>query len=229
MRSINALSNAMRQQAEISAGTKALPRMGLVSSYDPNKHSAKILWQPDGIESDWMPVGAVGVGAGFGVLCAPNLGDMVLVEFSEGSSNAPKIVGRYFSNINVPPSVPSGETWIVHKSGSVLKFHNSGVVELVTAADLNATVGGNLNATVSGAASYTASSHTFTGPVTMKATLNVAQAITGQGGMAISGGSGAAVTGNLNVTNGNVSADGIDLKTHTHSDPQGGFVGAPQG
>ena len=53
--------------------------------------------------------------------------------------------------------------------------------------------------------------------------------ITGQGGLAVSGGSGASVTGNMTITSGNVTADGIGLKTHTHTDPQGGTVGSPKG
>ena len=53
--------------------------------------------------------------------------------------------------------------------------------------------------------------------------------ITGQGGMAISGGSGASVTGSINVTSGDVKADGVGLKSHTHSDPQGGTVGTATG
>lgn len=46
--------------------------------------------------------------------------------------------------------------------------------------------------------------------------------ITGLGGMAISGGSGATVTGNLAVTSGEVSADGIGLKSHHHGGVQTG-------
>ena len=57
----------------------------------------------------------------------------------------------------------------------------------------------------------------------------VEEQLTGQGGMAISGGSGASVTGSINVTSGDVKADGIGLKSHTHTDPQGGTVGPATG
>lgn len=49
----------------------------------------------------------------------------------------------------------------------------------------------------------------------------VVKQITGQGGMAVSGGSGASVTGNINVQDGDVSADGISLKNHTHQGVHG--------
>lgn len=60
--------------------------------------------------------------------------------------------------------------------------------------------------------------------------LQVAGLITGQGGIALSGGSGAAaqITGAVQVTSGDVEADGISLQTHVHSDPQGGTTGGPQ-
>ena len=57
----------------------------------------------------------------------------------------------------------------------------------------------------------------------------VEEQLTGQGGMAISGGSGASVTGSMIITSGDVKADGIGLKSHTHTDPQGGTVGPSTG
>jgi len=50
-------------------------------------------------------------------------------------------------------------------------------------------------------------------------------------GMVGSGGSTSAqITGNIVVTSGNVSADGIDLKTHVHTGVQsGGTSGGPTG
>ena len=57
----------------------------------------------------------------------------------------------------------------------------------------------------------------------------VEEQLTGQGGMAISGGSGASVTGSMIITSGDVKADGVGLKSHTHSDPQGGTVGPAVG
>lgn len=52
--------------------------------------------------------------------------------------------------------------------------------------------------------------------------LTVTGLITGQGGMAISGGSGATVDGNFAVSNGDVSADDISLKSHVHGGVESG-------
>lgn len=55
----------------------------------------------------------------------------------------------------------------------------------------------------------------FTGDVTIQKSLTVT------GGAAISGGSGASVEGNMAITNGDVTADAISLKQHTHTCPDG--------
>jgi phage gp45-like len=57
----------------------------------------------------------------------------------------------------------------------------------------------------------------------------VEEQLTGQGGMAISGGSGASITGSMIITSGDVTADGVGLKSHKHSNPEGGMVGPATG
>lgn len=209
------LANAMRGHAEAAAGRLPKPRMATVSSYNPSTHSVKVTFQgvgdSDVIETGWLPLGAVGVGNGFGVMTAPNIGDMVMIGFTDGSNAAPKVVGRFFSNVNVPPVVPAGETWIVHKSGSFMKFHNDGSIEVKAAAG----------------ATYTATQHHFVGPVLMDNTL------TGNGGIAISGdngsGNASTITGNLNTV-GTIKNNGHDIgSTHQHVNSGGaGLGGVPQ-
>jgi len=66
---------------------------------------------------------------------------------------------------------------------------------------------------------------TFTGAVTVNGRL------TYQGGLSGSGGDGvaAAIQGDVTVANGDVRADGVGLKTHTHPDAQGGDTGVGAG
>jgi len=66
---------------------------------------------------------------------------------------------------------------------------------------------------------------------TVTGQLLVQGALAAQGGMSVSGGgSGAAasVDGGFEVVNGDVEADGISLKTHTHPGDSGGTTGEPQ-
>lgn len=209
------LANTIRSHAEAAAGRIAKPIMATISSYNASTHSVKVTIQgvgdSDFPESGWMPLGAAGVGNGFGVLSAPNIGDMVMIGFTDGSNSAPKIIGRFFSNVNVPPKVPAGETWIVHKSGPLMKFHNDGSVEIAAATTIK----------------YTATQHHFVGPVLMDNTL------TGTQGIAISGdngtGNASTVSGNFSTT-GTIKNNGHDIgSTHQHINSGGsGLGGVPQ-
>jgi uncharacterized protein involved in type VI secretion and phage assembly len=144
---IGQLTNALRLHQ--GDGSSA-PRKGTISGYDPSSHSVKVTVQPEGFDTGWIQLSALGVGNGWGVLTGPQLGDEVAVSFDGGDLNLGHVTGRYFSDVAPPPAVPSGETWVVHKSGSLLKFHNDGTVEIKAA----------------GGMSYTATAHQFHGPIT---------------------------------------------------------------
>lgn len=73
----------------------------------------------------------------------------------------------------------------------------------------------------SGSTKIDSPSVTITGDTTIEKTLTVKELITGTGGMTVSGGSGASVTGNMSVSGGDVTADGVGLKSHTHTCPDG--------
>lgn len=160
---IAALTNALRlHQGDGSTG----PRSGTISSYDDGSHMVKVQIQPEGFETGWIQLNALGVGNGWGVLSGPQVGDEVTVSFDNGDPNLGRITGRHFSDSAPPPAVPSGETWIVHKSGSLLKFHNDGTVTLHSVAALGVESETAIN--------YAAPQHNFTGgPVAMDHTLTV--------------------------------------------------------
>lgn len=123
-----------------------------------------------------------------------------------------------------------GEVAIFDDQGQKVHLTRDGIV-VSTGKKLEATVGGTLTATVAGAATLKAASVKIDSPtVEITGALKVAKQITGTGGMAISGGSGAAVTGDIKVSGGDVTADGISLQNHTHGGVQGGSgsTGKPQ-
>jgi uncharacterized protein involved in type VI secretion and phage assembly len=62
--------------------------------------------------------------------CPPNPGDQVLLVPQEGDMEQGVIIGRSFSNNQVPPAAPNGEFWLVHKSGSFLKLSNDGTIRM---------------------------------------------------------------------------------------------------
>lgn len=97
---------------------------------------------------------------------------------------------------------------------------------------INAPGGFEVNAPttlINSASSHVTGTALIDGATHVQNTLTVDLLITGAGGLAISGGSGAAVAGNMAITGGNVTADGIGLKTHKHGGVQtgGGQTGTP--
>lgn len=149
------LLNAMRGQAIAAMDGRADPRNGLVESYDPGSYSAKVALQPDGVSTGWIPVGSPWVGNGWGMFAPPSPGDLVEISHQEGDPQQPQVGQRFYNDDDRPLPCPSGEFWLVHKSGSMLKFHNDGSVDLKAAGTLNATAA-TANVTASGAANVTA-------------------------------------------------------------------------
>lgn len=152
--------NVIRQHAEGVHSRKPKPRMATISSYNPAKHAVKVIYQPEGVESAWMPLAALGVGNGFGLLSGPNEGDMVEVDFTDNDYATPKVIARFFSNAAVPPAVPSGEHWLVHESGSFIKVTNDGKVTVRDAGGSTVVMNGDGTGTMSFADGLTIDANT---------------------------------------------------------------------
>lgn len=189
---IDDLANAMRQQ---QSNDSTGPRTGTITSYDPENGVVKVAIQPEGRESNWMQLDCPGVGNGWGVQIGPQIGDEVTVSFDSSDPNLGKITARHANSQNLPLPVPSGEIWLVHQSGSMLKFFNDGTVTLHSVS----TLGLQSQAEIV----HTAPQHTFHGPVFMDS--------------------------DLTVTDADVTADDISLKTHRTSGvtPGGGTSSVP--
>jgi phage baseplate assembly protein gpV len=149
------LANAIRQQARASQNEFTTPRLATISSYDASNHAVKVIDQPvdpevGEIESNWMPLGAIGIGNGWGVAVGPQINDQVLVVYENGDFSSGTIVARIFSVEQQAIPVPPGEIWAIHQTTSSLKFLTNGDVDINAAGNLNATVAGNMAANVTG-------------------------------------------------------------------------------
>ncbi len=152
----------------------ARPQAGFVWDYDPERYAVKVEMQPSGVKTGWVPLSSPWVGNGFGMVAGPNIGDMVQLEFIDGHWQAAMTGQRYFTDLAPPPQVPQGEFWLVHQTGSLIKLHNDGSVEITSNGNMTVTVSGNLNANISGTATVTAPTITANGAVTINGSLNVA-------------------------------------------------------
>ena len=209
---MSAMMNVVRRECARLFSQLMTPRMGIVQSFDPNRYACRVLLQPENVLTGWLPVTTPWVGNGWGIVCPPAAGDVVEVQFQEFDKNAGYVVGRFYSTKTVPPSgCPSGEFWLVHKSGSLLKFHNNGTVEITANSTMTLTAP-NINMNASTKITLTTPLVEITGQLTSG---------TANGGNATFGG---AIT-----ATGDVVGAGTSLHTHVHSGVQtgAGNTGAP--
>lgn len=142
------LMNIIRRECQrFMAQHSPQSRVGTVSSYDKKTHSAKVLLQPEGKESNWIPIAVQHAGDGFGIVIGPEIGDQVEVSFHQNDPSAARITGRYHSEKDRPPQVESGEMLIKHKSGSSIFFDKNGNVRIDAKGEfrLNSAGGAKLN------------------------------------------------------------------------------------
>lgn len=163
------LMNAMRAQSMLAESGRASVRIGIVSSYDHANYCAKVRLQPEdpdnpeASETGWLPVVSPWVGNGWGMFAPVTPGDVVEVQFQEDHVEVGFVCQRFFNDQTRPLDVPSGEFWLVHKSGSFLKLMNdgkflvNGQAEIdATAPTINITATGNITAQAGGNATVQA-------------------------------------------------------------------------
>ena len=109
----------MRCIERVFAG-KYMPKYGVVTSYDPKKHAAKVTLKPWDIETGWLPIQAHHVGNGWGIVAGLQVGDQVKVTHAGGDLEIGEITARVHDDKDTPPEVKSGEIMIKHeKAGSL--------------------------------------------------------------------------------------------------------------
>jgi phage baseplate assembly protein V len=128
---IDRLSNALKAHAAGLNQTAGQIKFGTVTSVNFQNATARVVIQPEGVLSGWLPVLSQWVGNGWGMGCPPNPGDQVLLVPQEGDMEQGIIIGRSFSTKQVPPAVPAGEFWLVHETGSCLKLCKDGTIQIV--------------------------------------------------------------------------------------------------
>jgi uncharacterized protein involved in type VI secretion and phage assembly len=133
---LNKFRNIIRQEAQRVTSEVSLPRAGRVTHYDPARYCARVLLQPEGIQTGYLPIKTEFAGNGWGDYAPPSIGQIVDVHFQQGGREAGYISGCFYSAITKPLSVPSQERWFVHKSGTAIKLTNDGNVLISAHADL---------------------------------------------------------------------------------------------
>lgn len=125
------LLNAVKAHAAGLDASAGQPRFATVATVDPSRHAARVLLQPEGVLTGWLPVAVPFVGAGWGMVCLPAPGDQVIVLPQEGAGEHGIVVGGSYSDAAPPPAAPAGEVWLVHRSGAALHLCGDGTVRVI--------------------------------------------------------------------------------------------------
>ena len=130
------LENLILSTVERVLAGRRTERHGLVTSYDPDKHLAKVTFMPEGQESGWLPIETGHIGNGFGIAIGLTpgdgkaTGDQVIVRYQEGDFESGKIVQRVHSDKEKPPKVEAGEMVFWHEKGQRIFFKKDGSLEI---------------------------------------------------------------------------------------------------
>jgi len=140
--------DAARFHASSQVVSVGQPRHALVSSVDPANHAVKVVIEPDGIETGWIPDAAVSAG-GLKIACPSQIGTQVLVVPVEGDAEHPVVIARLFDTVVTPPVSPA--TGQAVQAGEVGFFIGDEVYVHLTAGGLylggNVTIKGTLAVT----------------------------------------------------------------------------------
>ena len=142
----------------------AQPRWGTIQSYDPDNHLVKVTLQPENEQTTgWIPISSPWVGAGWGEVTPPNVGQQVKLIFENGDGGSPVAVGAFYSTKNPPPPCYSsfsrtaarpqaGERLFISKGGAMIRMCADGTLYFFspTTINLDANVEISQNLTVLG-------------------------------------------------------------------------------
>ena len=127
---ISTLTNAIKGHVNGLDRLASQAKFGTISSVNYETGDVRVIVQPDGVLSGWLPLLSPWVGDGWGMICPPSRGDQVLLVSQEGDVEQSVVVGRAFSRKQPSPKVPDGELWLVHKTGSFLKLCGDGTIRM---------------------------------------------------------------------------------------------------
>ena len=128
-----AFLNGIKRAAGAMDRQSGAVQHGTVESYNPDSYTAKVLLQPDGVLTGWLPIRCAWLGNGWGFVFGPMPGTQAVVEPVENDPASLEITGFVFSSQSTPavrpPAVPAGEAWWVHQSGTFIKMVTGGGIQ----------------------------------------------------------------------------------------------------
>jgi phage baseplate assembly protein gpV len=109
-------------------------RYAMATSWDPKTHMVKVMLQPEGVESGWLPVHTMSAGDGYGHMTGivtgdgTKTGEQLEITHQEGEFEAGAVTARVHSKQQPPPSLESGEQLFLAYFKQFIKFDKNGQV-----------------------------------------------------------------------------------------------------
>ncbi|WP_428375204.1 phage baseplate assembly protein V [Lichenicoccus sp.] len=124
---------AIKFHSAAHAASNGQPRYGIVTSVDPTNHAVKVSIEPDGVETGWIPDGALAAGS-LRIACPSEVGTQVLLSAVEGDAEHPVVVARLFDTAATAPVSPAtsqpvqpGEIGFFLSGGTYLHLTQAGL------------------------------------------------------------------------------------------------------
>lgn len=133
--SMNKFRNSMMSLAGLLFSNAGFATTGIVTQIDNANNLVQVKIseafedQPE-LVTGWIPVLSPWSGNEYGMFAPPDYNDLVLLIFAEGNVQNPLAAMRIFNDEDKPLNVPSGEFWLVHKTGTFIKLTNNGKLGL---------------------------------------------------------------------------------------------------
>jgi phage baseplate assembly protein V len=144
------LLNSIKMHASSMDQSQPVARWGVVQSVDAASMTAKVMLQPEGVLTDWLPIASSMVGSGWGLVHAPAAGTQVVCLPDGGDHESYVIIGATWSTAARAPASAEGEFWLVHSTGSKIALTNDGHVTVTDAGGCSLAFTNNGTATLAG-------------------------------------------------------------------------------
>lgn len=188
---------------------------GTVAEVDAAAHAVRVtLPALEGLQTDWLPVLSAAAG-GNRFYALPDPGELAVC-LLDARGEGGVCLGVIYNAADPAPAADRN-LWIKRFANGTVISHDrsSGQVRVETAGEVQ----------VKAAKVFIDAPETETaGHLKVGGSLTYMQGMTGYG----AGGAAATLNGSLHTVGGDVSADGISLKDHTHNGDSGGRTGTPQ-
>ncbi len=224
------MPGAMWGMADMERRLANLIRPGTVSALDAA--AARVRVKAGDLETAWLPWLTHRAGPDR-TYWAPEVGEQVLVLSPSGEMAQGFVLPAVFRSAHPAPASSADTHRQEYKNGTVVEHDRAAQhyqVSVPSGGKITLQVGQTSLVLEDGQTKLTTPQLTvdspdslFTGDVTAEGLLMYLAGMVGQGGT----GATASITGDINVSGGDVAADGVSLKTHTHPENDGGNTGAP--